>query len=102
MGALITIHVEDEKSNRPNGKLSEVPSRAWKKAFDGVIQWTKKNGDKPDGLGDPDIPQIVIDSTFEIVKDELQMRITPFKTWADVREFIEDVAIAYANKTAAR
>ena len=94
---MIKIQVDDQTGNRPVGKLSEVPSKAWTKAFDGVIRWTKQKGDKPDGLGDPKIPQTVLDSTFEIVRDELRMRIAPAKTWADVREFVEDVAIAYAN-----
>jgi hypothetical protein len=97
---LIRIQVDDQKSNRPVGKLSEVPSKAWKNAFNGVILWTNQKGEKPDGLGDPKIPQTVKDSTFEIVRDELRMRITPYKKWSDVRDFIEDVAIAHANKAA--
>lgn len=97
---MIKIQVDDQNSNRPVGKFSDVPSKAWKKAFDGVILWTKKKGDKPDGLGDPKIPSAIMDSTFDIVRDQLRMRIAPAKTWADVREFVEDVAIAYANMAA--
>jgi hypothetical protein len=89
--------VRDADSNVPVAKLSERPSKAWSKAFESVIAWTKKKGDKPDGLSDHPIPQAVMGAEFELVQDELRMHLGFGTIWAHVREFIEDVAIAYAN-----
>jgi hypothetical protein len=94
---VIEIDVNDKDGNRPIGKLSETPSKAWREAFDSVILWTKQRGDKPD-IGDVPIPQAVRDAEFKIVKDELQMRLTFGNSWRHVKAFTEDVAIAYANK----
>jgi|SRR5579859_1997613 len=92
------VQVEDEQSNLPVVRLSGIPSAAWQKAFESVIRWTKQKGDKPQGLGDPPIPENVKQGKFEIDGDRLRMTLIPGKQWADVRVFIEDIAFAYANK----
>jgi hypothetical protein len=89
--------VRDQDSNRPVAKLSDRPSKVWTKAFESVIAWAKKKGDKPDGLGDPAIPLVVIEGDFKVMQDELRMHVGFGKAWAHVQEFIEDVAIGYAN-----